>query len=39
VLPSWWKLLWWVDRLSPTLSLFIAQRIFDSARRDLFGAR
>ncbi len=38
VIPAWWKLFWWFDRLSPTLSLFLAERIFESARRDLFGA-
>jgi NAD(P)-dependent dehydrogenase (short-subunit alcohol dehydrogenase family) len=38
VLPAWWKLFWWLDRLSPALSLFIAERAFESARRDLFGA-
>jgi len=38
VLPAWWKLFWWLDRLSPTLSMFMAQRIFESARRDLLGA-
>ncbi len=37
VIPAWWKLLWWLDRLSPTLSLFVAQRVFESARKDLFG--
>jgi NAD(P)-dependent dehydrogenase (short-subunit alcohol dehydrogenase family) len=37
VVPGWWKLFWWLDRLSPALSLFIAQRLFESARRDLFG--
>jgi NAD(P)-dependent dehydrogenase (short-subunit alcohol dehydrogenase family) len=38
VIPTWWKVFWWLDRLSPTLSLFVARRVFDSARRDLFGA-
>ena len=38
VLPGWWKIFWWLDRLSPRLSLFVAQRVFESARRDLFGA-
>jgi hypothetical protein len=37
VVPAWWRLFWWLDRLSPALSLFIAQRLFESARRDLFG--
>ncbi len=38
VVPAWWKAFWWLDRLSPALSLFVAQRVFESARRDLFGA-
>jgi short-subunit dehydrogenase len=38
VVPAWWKLFWWLDRLSPGLSLFVAQRLFESARKDLFGA-
>ena len=37
VIPAWWKVFWWLDRLSPGLSLFVAQRVFASARRDLFG--
>jgi len=37
VVPAWWKVFWWLDRLSPRLSLFVAQRVFESARRDLFG--
>ena len=37
VVPAWWKLLWWLDRLSPTLSL-LAGRLVESARRDLAGA-
>ncbi len=39
VIPAWWKLLWGLDRLSPTLSLFAAQRVFESARKEIFGAR
>jgi NAD(P)-dependent dehydrogenase (short-subunit alcohol dehydrogenase family) len=38
VVPAWWKVLWWLDRLSPALSLFVAQRAFQSARRALFGS-
>jgi NAD(P)-dependent dehydrogenase (short-subunit alcohol dehydrogenase family) len=37
VVPAWWKLFWWLDRLSPTLSLFIAARAFESARENLYG--
>jgi NAD(P)-dependent dehydrogenase (short-subunit alcohol dehydrogenase family) len=38
VVPAWWKLFWWLDRLSPRLSLFVAERVFEAARKDLFGA-
>ena len=38
VVPAWWKLFWWLDRLSPMLSLFLAARLVDSARQDLAGA-
>jgi NAD(P)-dependent dehydrogenase (short-subunit alcohol dehydrogenase family) len=37
VLPAWWKAFWWLDRLSPALSLYLAQRFFESAREALFG--
>lgn len=37
VLPAWWKVFWWLDRLSPALSLFMAQRLFESARIELLG--
>ncbi len=37
VVPAWWKLLWWLDRLSPALSLALAGRLVESARRDLLG--
>ncbi|MBI3769580.1 MAG: SDR family oxidoreductase [Deltaproteobacteria bacterium] len=35
VVPSWWKVLWWLDRASPTLSIVLARRIFESAVREL----
>jgi NAD(P)-dependent dehydrogenase (short-subunit alcohol dehydrogenase family) len=38
VVPAWWKLLWWLDRLSPTLSLVLAGRLVEAARQDLAGA-
>ncbi len=37
VLPAWWKVFWWLDRVSPRLSLAVSARVFQSARRDLFG--
>lgn len=38
VVPGWWKVLWLLDRVSPTLSLGLAQRLVDVARQDLAGA-
>ena len=37
VVPAWWKLLWWLDRLSPSLYLLLAGRLVESTRRDLAG--
>jgi NAD(P)-dependent dehydrogenase (short-subunit alcohol dehydrogenase family) len=28
ILPSWWKIGWWLHRLSPSLGLFLAQKNF-----------
>ncbi|HEY8074243.1 MAG TPA: SDR family oxidoreductase, partial [Labilithrix sp.] len=35
VVPSWWKAFWYVDRLSPGLSMRIWARVHDGLRRDL----
>ena len=37
VVPAWWKLFWWVDRVSPALSLRIMERQF-ARMRARFGA-
>jgi NAD(P)-dependent dehydrogenase (short-subunit alcohol dehydrogenase family) len=29
VIPSWWKIVWWLHRLSPSLGLFLAQKNFE----------
>ncbi len=26
VLPSWWRVFWWINRLSPSLGISLAQR-------------
>jgi NAD(P)-dependent dehydrogenase (short-subunit alcohol dehydrogenase family) len=31
VLPSWWKLIWWLNRLSPSLGIYIGRRLFHQA--------
>jgi NAD(P)-dependent dehydrogenase (short-subunit alcohol dehydrogenase family) len=37
VLPSWWKVMWLLDRLSPSLSLALAARIHRDVRAGLRG--
>lgn len=37
VLPGWYKLLWWFDRISPTLLMFIAQKPYQRVRKQLKG--
>ena len=29
VIPSWWRLMWWLDRTSPRLSIIVAQKLFE----------
>ena len=31
VIPSWWKILWWIDRASPSLGLLVVQRLFEKS--------
>jgi short-subunit dehydrogenase len=35
VIPWWWKLAWWIYRLSPTLSLMLARRHFEANKKML----
>ncbi|HJQ83609.1 MAG TPA: SDR family NAD(P)-dependent oxidoreductase, partial [Candidatus Binatia bacterium] len=35
VVPGWWKLFWWLERLSPALSLAIGARLVAEARKEL----
>ncbi|NIM98022.1 MAG: SDR family NAD(P)-dependent oxidoreductase [candidate division Zixibacteria bacterium] len=35
VLPSWWKLFWWIHRLFPSLGIFLAQRQFQDFQEKL----
>jgi short-subunit dehydrogenase len=34
VIPSWWKLIWWLDRASPQLSLLLAQKAFERLKHN-----
>jgi NAD(P)-dependent dehydrogenase (short-subunit alcohol dehydrogenase family) len=33
VIPSWWRLIWWLDRTSPQLSILLAQKQFERLKR------
>ena len=35
IVPSWWKLFWWVNRLSPSLGISLAQRRFQKLQKEL----
>jgi short-subunit dehydrogenase len=37
VIPSWWKLVWWLYRLSPSLGLYLGRKGLALARRSLEG--
>ena len=33
VIPAWWRILWWLERASPPLSLFLARMGFERGRK------
>jgi NAD(P)-dependent dehydrogenase (short-subunit alcohol dehydrogenase family) len=35
IVPSWWKLFWWINRLSPSLGIILAQRRFQKVQKEL----
>ncbi|MDI6761931.1 MAG: SDR family oxidoreductase [Thermodesulfobacteriota bacterium] len=35
IVPSWWKLFWWMNRLSPSLGISLAQRRFQKVQKEL----
>ena len=35
IVPSWWKFYWWMNRLSPSLGIFVAQKYFEKVQREL----
>ena len=35
IVPSWWKVFWWVDRLSPSLGMVLAQKFFQEMQKQL----
>lgn len=36
IVPSWWKIYWWIDRLSPSLGISLAEKFFQKMQRE-FG--
>jgi NAD(P)-dependent dehydrogenase (short-subunit alcohol dehydrogenase family) len=35
IVPSWWKVFWWMNRLSPSLGISLAQRRFQKMQKEL----
>ena len=35
IVPTWWKLFWWINRLSPSLGIFLAQKRFQKMQKEL----
>jgi NAD(P)-dependent dehydrogenase (short-subunit alcohol dehydrogenase family) len=35
IVPSWWKILWWINRISPSLGLFISRKLYEKGMREL----
>ena len=35
IVPSWWKWFWWINRLSPSLGISLAQRRFQKMQKEL----
>ena len=36
IVPSWWKVFWWLNRLSPSLGLFLSKKRFKKFQKE-FG--
>jgi hypothetical protein len=36
IVPSWWKVFWWINRLSPSLELFLSKKRFQKIQKE-FG--
>jgi NAD(P)-dependent dehydrogenase (short-subunit alcohol dehydrogenase family) len=35
IVPSWWKVIWWINRLSPSLGILLAQKHFQYRQKKL----
>lgn len=38
IVPSWWKIAWWLHRLSPSLGLFLAQKNYQDTAKEFSKA-
>ncbi|HLN28081.1 MAG TPA: SDR family oxidoreductase [Gemmataceae bacterium] len=37
VLPSWWRIIWWINRLSPSLGLHLSRRFYSAALKAMLA--
>lgn len=37
IIPSWWKLFWWMNRLSPSLGISLAQKLYQNMQKMVKG--
>jgi len=35
IVPSWWKVYWWINRLSPSLGIFLSRKRFQKLQKEL----
>jgi hypothetical protein len=35
IVPSGWRVYWWINRLSPSLGMFLSQRQFQKVQKEL----
>lgn len=35
IFPSWWRVIWWIERASPALGIFLARKLFEVTRRQI----
>jgi short-subunit dehydrogenase len=39
IMPSWWRVFWWINRLSPSLGILLAQRHFKYRQKKVATAQ
>ena len=37
IIPSWWKLFWWMNRLSPSLGISLSQKLYQNMQKKVKG--